>query len=58
MAKIGSVSKGKIGELYVFAELLRRGVTVFYPVADIRGIDAVVRKRRDVLSRPSQNPLD
>ena len=45
MATIGSVATGKIGELYVFSELLRRGATVFSPVADIRGIDAVVRKK-------------
>ena len=43
-AEIGSAAIGKIGELYVFSELLRRGATVFSPVADIRGIDAVVRK--------------
>ena len=40
---VQTVAKGKIGELYVFAELLRRGATVFSPVVDIRGIDAVVR---------------
>ena len=45
MAKIASAAKGKIGELYVFTELLQRGATVFSPVVDIRGIDAVVRKK-------------
>ena len=44
-AEIASVAKGKIGELYVFAELLQRGATVFSPVVDIKGIDAVVRKK-------------
>ena len=45
MAKIGSVETGKIGELYVFSRLLHLGATVFTPVVDIKGIDAVVRKK-------------
>ena len=44
LATIGSVETGKIGELYVFSELLRRGATVFSAIVDIKGIDAVVRK--------------
>lgn len=45
LVQIGSAETGKIGELYVFTEVLRRGATVFSPVVDIKGIDAVVRKK-------------
>ncbi|HJX61059.1 MAG TPA: hypothetical protein VJ578_00690 [Dehalococcoidia bacterium] len=37
------LTKGKQAELYVFGELLRRGVVPYVPMADIEGIDAVIR---------------
>ncbi len=49
MAKIGSVETGKIGELLVVTELLKRGASVFLPVAD-QGIDAIVRSKDGQLS--------
>ncbi len=33
---------GKIAELYVFSELLKRGAAVYIPLVD-EGVDAVVR---------------
>ena len=42
---LGSTEKGKLGELYVFAKLIENGAMPFLPVADIRGVDAVVRKK-------------
>ena len=43
--EIGAVEKGKLGELYVFSELIKRGAMPFLPIADVSGIDAVVRKK-------------
>ena len=43
--ELGSTEKGKLGELYVFAKLIENGAMPFLPIADIRGVDAVVRKR-------------
>jgi len=43
--ELGSTEKGKLGELYVFAKLIENGAMPFLPVADIRGVDAVVRKK-------------
>ncbi len=43
--KIGPTEKGKVGELYVFRALIERGAMPFLPIADIRGVDAVVRKK-------------
>ena len=37
------LTKGKRGELYVFGELLRRGVVPYVPMVDMEGIDAVIR---------------
>ncbi len=45
MSSIGTVETGTVGELYVFTELLRRGATVYTPIADVTGIDAVVRSK-------------
>jgi len=42
---IGPTEKGKLGELYVFRRLIERGAMPFLPIADIRGVDAVVRKK-------------
>jgi len=42
--KIGNPEKGKIGELAVFGELLKRGVIPYVPLVDIKGIDAIIRK--------------
>lgn len=39
------LATGKIGELHVFSELLRRGVNPYVPLVDREGIDAVIRKR-------------
>ena len=35
--------QGKRAELFVFAELLKRDVVPYIPVADVQGIDAIVR---------------
>jgi hypothetical protein len=45
MEKIGSVEKGKLGELYVFQKIIENGAMPFTPIADIHGIDAVIRKK-------------
>lgn len=44
MVELGSVEKGRIGELYVFQKIIENGGMPFTPIADIHGIDAVVRK--------------
>ena len=41
---IGNIEKGKLGELYVFMKLIEGGAMPFLPIADIRGVDAVVPK--------------
>jgi len=41
---IGSTEKGKLGELYVFSKLIEMGAMPFVPTADVKGIDAIVRK--------------
>jgi hypothetical protein len=43
--EIGPTEKGKLGELYVFGKLIERGAMPFLPIADIRGVDAIVRKQ-------------
>ena len=43
--EIGTTEKGKLGELYVFGKLIEKGAMPFVPVADIQGVDAVVRKK-------------
>lgn len=43
--ELGSTEKGKLGELYVFGKLIENGAMPFLPVADIGGVDAVVRKK-------------
>lgn len=45
MIELGSVEKGKLGELYVFSKLIEKGAMPFLPIADIHGIDAVVRRK-------------
>ena len=47
MEKMGTTEKGKLGELYVFSKLIQKGAMPFLPIADIKGVDAVVRKRDD-----------
>ena len=42
---IGNIEKGKLGELYVFRKLIEKGAMPFLPIADIRGVDAVVRQK-------------
>jgi len=42
--EIGDTEKGKVGELYVFGKLIEKGAMPFLPIADIRGVDAVVRR--------------
>lgn len=42
---IGKSEKGKVGELYVFSELLKKGAMPFIPLVDVHGIDAVVRSK-------------
>jgi hypothetical protein len=37
--------KGKLGELYVFQKLIENGALPFIPIADVKGIDAVVCKK-------------
>ena len=49
MTEIGTIEKGKVGELIVLTEVLKRGASVFIPVVDTVGIDAIVRKRNGVL---------
>jgi hypothetical protein len=41
----GTISVGKIGELHVFRELLRRGVNPYVPLVDIEGVDAVIKTK-------------
>lgn len=43
--KASSQIKGKIGEYQFIGELLRRNLDVYLPIADIRGIDCVVRSQ-------------
>ena len=43
--EIGTAEKGKVGELYVFGKLIEKGAMPFLPIADIAGVDAVVRKK-------------
>jgi len=43
--KASSQIKGKIGEYQFIGELLTRNLHVFLPIADIRGIDCVVRSK-------------
>jgi len=43
--EMGTTEKGKLGELYVFGKLIEKGAMPFLPIADIRGVDAVVRKK-------------
>lgn len=43
--KASSQIKGKIGEYQFIGELLRRNLDVYLPIADIRGIDCIVRSR-------------
>jgi hypothetical protein len=38
------LTKGKQGELYVFGELLRRGVIPYVPLVDTEGVDAIIRR--------------
>ena len=45
MIKLGTTEKGKLGELYVFSKLIEMGAMPFLPIADIRGVDAVVRRK-------------
>lgn len=40
--EMGSTQKGKLGEFFVFGELIRRGYELYLPVIDT-GVDAVVR---------------
>lgn len=40
--EIGSTQKGKLGEYYVFWELIKRDFELYIPVIDIE-IDAVMR---------------
>ena len=40
-----SQHKGKLGELVVFSELLKRGASIYTPVVDI-GVDAIVRGKQ------------
>lgn len=42
---ITSTAKGKLGELYVFQKLIERGAMPFLPIADDRGVDAIVLKK-------------
>ena len=42
---IGTAEKGKLGELHVFSKLIERGAMPFLPMADIKGVDAAVRKK-------------
>ncbi len=43
--EIGPTEKGKLGELYVFGKLIENGAMPFVPLVDIRGVDAIVRKK-------------
>ena len=45
LMEVGATEKGKLGELYVFGQLIKRGAMPFLPIADIRGVDAVIRKK-------------
>ena len=42
---ISSIEKGKLGELYVFSKLIEKGAMPFLPIADVKGIDAVVLRK-------------
>ena len=42
---IKPTEKGKVGELYVFGKLIEKGAMPFLPIADTRGVDAVVQKK-------------
>lgn len=43
--ELQSTEKGKLGELYVFTKLIENGAMPFLPVADVRGVDAVVCRK-------------
>ena len=43
--EIGSIEKGKVGEMYVFMKLFQGGAVPFIPLADTKGVDAVVSKK-------------
>ena len=43
--ELGTVEKGKLGELYVFRKLIEKGAMPYLPIADVKGVDAVVRKK-------------
>jgi hypothetical protein len=43
------LTKGKQAELYVFGELLRRGIVLYVPIVDMEGVDAVIRSARGYL---------
>ncbi len=45
MTELGSLEKGKLGELYVLGKLIEKGAMPFLPVADISGVDAVIQKK-------------
>ena len=43
--ELGTAEKGTLGELYVFRKLIEKGAMPFTPIADIRGVDAVVCRK-------------
>lgn len=43
--RIRSQEKGKQAEFWVFGELIRRGVSLYVPVVDVEGIDAIARRK-------------
>lgn len=45
VGNIGTAETGKLGELYVFSKLIENGAMPFIPLADTRGIDAVVLRK-------------
>ena len=43
--EMSTAEKGKVGELYASQKVIENGGMPFLPLVDIRGVDAVVRKK-------------
>ncbi len=40
-----NLQKGKFGELWVFGNLINKGASVYAPIVDEEGVDAIIRKK-------------
>jgi len=43
--KLTNREKGKLAEFLVFGELIKHGVDLYLPVIDVKGIDAILRRK-------------